>query len=300
MADLKAVTRALLASGAPIQDMNVVRKHLSTYPGRAPGAGDARAGARAGDLGRRWRRSVGDRRGPAPRIRAPMPTRWRSSRAGASRRRERAEHLQRGARGEVDETPKPGDPLFARVEDTHGRDRAPQSRGRAAVFAQAGVRPVLLGDTITGEARDVAQVMAAIAREIVALRPAVRAPGGADLGRRMHGHDARSWPRRALLRSSFWRWRRELDGAPGVWAIAADTDGIDGSERQCRRHSVPRHPGARRGRRARRACAARRQRRLRRFFGALGDLVVTGPTRTNVNDYPRAGAVADHAADPAP
>ncbi|RPH65678.1 MAG: DUF4147 domain-containing protein, partial [Burkholderiales bacterium] len=167
MADLKAVTRALLASGAPIQDMNVVRKHLSRIHG-----GRLAQQTRACVLALMISDVAGDdpssiASGPC----SPDPStyadalailaRWRVAVPGSVH-----EHLQRGARGEVDETPKPGDPLFARVDARMVATPHRSLEAAAATFAQAGVRAVLLGDTVTGEARDVAQVMAAIAREI--------------------------------------------------------------------------------------------------------------------------------------
>jgi hydroxypyruvate reductase len=151
------------------------------------------------------------------------------------------------------------------------------------VFAQAGVRPVLLGDTVTGEARDVAQVMAAIAREILRYdqpfaRPVALISGGeCTVTIRGSGRGGRCSEFLLAL-------ARELDGAVGAWAIAADTDGIDGAEANAGAivapDTIPR------------AAAAGIDARERlddndawTFFHALGDLVVTGPTRTNVNDY---------------
>ena len=168
MDDLKAVTRSLLASGAPIQDMNVVRKHLSQIQG--------------GRLAQRTRARVlalmiSDVAGDDPSSIASGPcspdpstyadalailARWRVATPASVR-----EHLERGARGLVDETPKPGDSLFTRVRAQMLATAHGSLEAAAAVFAQAGIRPVVLGDTVTGEAREVAQVMAAIAREIV-------------------------------------------------------------------------------------------------------------------------------------
>src|SRR5690606_15520468 len=116
MADLKAVTRAMLASGAPIEDMNVVRKHLSRIQG--------------GRLAQRTRARVlvlmiSDVAGDDPSSIAsgpcsPDPSTYADALAilarwGVATPNSVREHLERGARGEVDETPKPGDPLFARV-----------------------------------------------------------------------------------------------------------------------------------------------------------------------------------------
>ena len=284
MADLKAVTRALLASGAPIQHMNVVRKHLSRIQG-----GRLAQQTRARVLALMISDVAGDdpssiASGPC----SPDPGTYADALAILARWRVAApqrvrEHLQRGARGEVDETPKPGDPLFARVEERMVATAHRSLEAAAAVFAQAGVRPVLLGDTVTGEARDVAQVMAAIAREIVRYdqpfaRPVALISGGeCTVTIRGRGRGGRCSEFLLALAN-------DLAGAPGVWAIAADTDGIDGSATNAGAILCP-------DTLARAAAAGLDARVLLddndawTFFDALGDLVVTGPTRTNVNDF---------------
>jgi len=284
IADLKAVTQALLASGAPIQDMNVVRKHLSRILG-----GRLAQRTRARVLALMISDVAGDdpssiASGPC----APDPStyadalailaRWRVS-APASVR----EHLERGARGELDETPKPGDPLFARVEARMVATAHRSLEAAAVLFAQAGIRPVVLGDTVTGEARDVAQVMGAIAREIVRYdqpfeRPVALISGGeCTVTIRGRGRGGRCTEFLLAL-------ARELDGMAGAWAIAADTDGIDGIEDNAGSIVTPDT--------MRRAAAAGLDARALlddndawTFFDALGDLVVTGPTLTNVNDF---------------
>ena len=284
MADLKAVTRALLASGAPIQHMNVVRKHLSRIQG-----GRLAQQTRARVLALMISDVAGDdpssiASGPC----SPDPGTYADALAILARWRVAApqrvrEHLQRGARGEVDETPKPGDPLFARVEERMVATAHRSLEAAAAVFAQAGVRPVMLGDTVTGEARDVAQVMAAIAREIVRYdqpfaRPVALISGGeCTVTIRGRGRGGRCSEFLLALAN-------DLAGAPGVWAIAADTDGIDGSATNAGAILCP-------DTLARAAAAGLDARVLLddndawTFFDALGDLVVTGPTRTNVNDF---------------
>ncbi len=284
MADLKAVTQALLASGAPIQEMNVVRKHLSRIQG--------------GRLAQRTRARVlalmiSDVAGDDPSSIASGPcspdpatyadalailARWRVDAPDSVRR-----HLERGAGGEIDETPKPGDPLFARVEARMVATAHRSLEAAAALFAQAGIRPVVLGDTVTGEAREVAQVMAAIAREIVRYdqpfaRPVALISGGeCTVTIRGCGRGGRCTEFLLAL-------ARELDGVPGVWAIAADTDGIDGSESNAGAILAP-------DTMARASAAGLDARALLDdndawgFFDALGDLVTTGPTRTNVNDF---------------
>ena len=153
----------------------------------------------------------------------------------------------------------------------------------AAVFEAAGVPAAILGDTITGEARDVAQVLGAIAREIAghgrpfAVPVALVCGGECTVTVRGRGRGGRCSEFLLAL-------ARELDGIGGAWAIAADTDGIDGVEDNAGAVLAPDTLG-----RARRAgLDARRMLDDNDgygFFAGLGDLVVTGPTRTNVNDY---------------
>ncbi len=284
MADLKAVTRALLASGAPIQDMNVVRKHLSRVQG-----GRLTQATRAQVLGLVISDVAGDdlssiASGPC----APDPTtfadaldilrRWDVAPPDSVRR-----HLEDGAAGRHPETPKPGDPVFARVEHRMVATAHRSLEAAAQVFEQAGIRPVVLGDTITGEARDVAQVMGAIAREIEAhgapfQRPVALISGGeCTVTLRGKGRGGRCSEFLLAL-------ARELSTVPRAWAIAADTDGIDGVESNAGALLAP-DTLARAA-----ALGIDARRRLDDndgygFFEPLGDLVTTGPTRTNVNDY---------------
>jgi hydroxypyruvate reductase len=284
MADLKAVTRLLLASGAPIQEMNIVRKHLSRIQGgRLAQATRARVCALViSDVAGDDMSAIGS--GPC----APDPSTFADAqdvlaRWGVTPPDSVASHLARGARGEVPETPKPGDPIFGRVESRLIATAHGSLEAGAKVFEGAGIRSVILGDTVTGEARDVAQVMAALVREIRGhgapfTTPVALVSGGeCTVTLRGRGRGGRcSEFLLALL--------KELSAMPGVYAIAADTDGIDGVESNAGALMGPDS--------AMRAAALGLD--LRRslddndgwgFFSALGDLVVTGPTRTNVNDY---------------
>lgn len=290
MADLKALTQALLASGAPIQDMNVVRKHLSKIQGgRLAQATRARVLALViSDVAGDDVSAIGS--GPC----APDPSTYQDALAVLRRYRVAppasiAEHLRRGAAGAIGETPKPGDAFFARVENRVIASAAASLAAAAQCFAAAGVRPVVLGDTITGEARDVAQVHAAIAAELDARgersfgpgfkRPLALISGGectVTLGDAAGGRGGRC--------CEFLLALAVTAPEPGLWAIAADTDGIDGSETNA---GAVLTPDA--GERAR-AMGVEARRCLEAhdsysFFEATGDLLVTGPTRTNVNDY---------------
>jgi hydroxypyruvate reductase len=284
MADLKAVTRALLASGAPIQEMNVVRKHLSRIQGgRLAQATRARVRALVvSDVAGDEVSAIAS--GPC----APDPSTYADAievlaRWGVAPPDSVAAHLARGARGEVEETPKPGDPLFARVENRTIATAHGSLEAAAAVFAEAGVRPVILGDTVTGEARDVAQVMAAIVREVrghgAPFAPPVALISGGECTVTLRGRGRGGRCSEFLL-----ALLKELGAMPGVCAIAADTDGIDGVESNA--GALMTDDSATRA--AALGLDARRSLDDNDgygFFSALGDLVVTGPTLTNVNDY---------------
>jgi hydroxypyruvate reductase len=273
MAELKALTSQLLRSGAPIQDMNTVRKHLSAIQG-----GRLAAASRAPVLALVISDVTGDdpthiASGPC----APDPTTCDDAR----------EVLKRygiAAKAPFSETPKPGDPLFARVENRVIATAHRSLEAAAKVFEAQGVRPVILGDTITGEAAEVAKVMAALVREIRIHGGPFRAPvaliSGGECTVTIRGNEGHGGRCSEFLLSL----AIELDGMPGVAAIAADTDGIDGSEDNAGALlSVDSLARARAlGRNAREDLSRNDS---YGFFAALGDLVVTGPTRTNVNDY---------------
>ena len=288
MADLKAVTRQLLASGAPIQEMNIVRKHLSRIQGgRLAQATRARVCALViSDVAGDEVSAIGS--GPC----APDPSTYADAIDVLSRRRveapERvAEHLARGARGEVEETPKPGNPMFSRVENRLIASAHRSLEAAAARFESAGVRAVILGDTVTGEARDVAQVMAALVREIRLHGAPFAAPvvliSGGECTVTLPASVTN--PGRGGRCSEFLLALHDaLGGLSGIHSIAADTDGIDGVETNAGALIDPTTA-------ARAAAAGLDARHLLdrhdawSFFSTLGDLVVTGPTRTNVNDY---------------
>ncbi len=282
--DVKAVTRALLACGAPIAGINCVRKHLTRTLG-----GRLAAASRAPVLALLISDVVGDdpaviASGPF----APDPTthadaldvlaRWGVTPPAAVR-----EHLQRGARGELPETPKPGAACFARVENRVIASGRTALEAAAAFLRARGVTPVILGDTVEGEAREVAAVFAALAREVRLhaspwTPPVVLLSGGETTvtvrGRGRGGRNAEFALALAV----------RLGGLDGVYALAADTDGIDGSEDNAGAWVTP-DTLARAAARGLDARAHLQDNDAYGFFAALGDLLVTGPTRTNVNDF---------------
>jgi hydroxypyruvate reductase len=198
-------------------------------------------------------------------------------------------HLKAAA----EETPKPGDPRFAACE-TRMIARPQDSLEAAAEAARrAGVTPVILGDSLEGEAREVAQVMAGIARQAArfgqpAAPPAVLLSGGeTTVTLRGKGRGGRNAEFLLALTVA-------LEGAAGIHALACDTDGIDGSEDNAGAVSAP-DSLARAAAVGLDAKAMLADNDGYGFFAGLGDLVVTGPTLTNVNDF-RAVLITDRAA----
>ena len=279
MADLKAVTTQLLRSGATIQEINTVRKHLSAIQG-----GRLAAACRAPVLALIISDVTGDdpthiASGPC----APDPTTYRdaldvlrkyriSPPAAVKARFERA----------ADETPKPGDPVFRRVENRVIATAHRSLEAAAEVFAKRNIQPVILGDTITGEAAEVAKVMAGLVREIrkysSPFRPPVALISGGECTVTLRGEGGRGG------RCSEFLLSLGIELEPGVHAMAADTDGIDGSEDNAGAFMTP-DSLDRASKKGLDAKALLAKHDSYGFFSALGDLLVTGPTRTNVNDY---------------
>jgi glycerate 2-kinase len=187
-------------------------------------------------------------------------------------------------RGEREETPKPGSPVFEQVENRVIGTARGSLEAAAKLFRENGVEPVILGDSVTGEASEVAKVMAAIAREIrvhcAPFKPPVALLSGGECTVTVRGTNGRGGRCGEFLLSL----GVELAGIAGVHAIAADTDGIDGSENNAGALLAPDTlaRASTQGLDARKFLAANDSYGI---FSALGDLVITGPTRTNVNDY---------------
>jgi hydroxypyruvate reductase len=285
MADLKATTRELLACGAPIQDMNVVRKHLSLIQG-----GKLAAMCRAPIVSLVISDVTGDvpthiASGPT----VPDPSTYQDAldilaRFECNVPAAVAAHLQAGAAGRIAETPKPGSPVFANARTEVIATAHKSLEAAAAVFREAGITPMLLGDTVTGEAREVARAHAAIAREIIGYGQPARRPvaliSGGECTVTLKNPNGRGGRCSEYLLSL----AIEMAGAAGVYGLAADTDGIDGSEPNAGAWVSPEMWGAAwaRGVRADKLLAAND---AFGFFETAGGLIHTGPTRTNVNDY---------------
>lgn len=282
LADEIAVNKALLVSGAPISAMNTVRKHVSRIKGGRLAV--AAAPARVVSL------VVSDVPGDNPAFVASGPTVPDLSSAEEALRivadyrmvlpDNVIGHLRSGAAA----APEPNDPVFARNE-VHVIASAHVSLEAAAAEARRhGVEAVILSDQIEGEARDIGKMHAALARE-VALRnrpfpkPVVILSGGETTVTITDSHGKGGRNSELLLSFAL-----DIEGVDGITALAADTDGIDGSEDNAGAFA----DGATAAR-VRRAAADPRSFLARHdawtAFHAAGDLFVPGPTGTNVNDF---------------
>jgi glycerate 2-kinase len=280
LADKQAINRALLASGATITEMNCVRKHLSAIKGGRLAA--AARPARVVTL------AISDVPGDDPAVIAsgptvPDPTTFADARAiiaryGIEPPASVATRLAQAA----DETPKPGElpntefdliatPMMALTR------MADAARG-------LGLTPLVLGDALEGESREIGTVMAGIARSIRAhgqpLRPpAVVLSGGettVTIGRGPAGHGGRNTEFLLSLAVA-------LGGAADIWAIAGDTDGLDGMDDIAGAIVTPDTLSRARakGLDPRATLAGHDSHTL---FDTIGDAIRTGPTLTNVND----------------
>jgi hydroxypyruvate reductase len=279
--DKQAVNRALLHSGATIHEMNCVRKHLSAIKGGRLAA--AAHPARVVTL------AISDVPGDDPAVIAsgptvPDPTSFADARAlidryGIAPPANVAAHLDRAE----DETPKPGDPRLAAGE--YRLIATPQTALAAAAQAARarGLAPLILGDAIEGESAVLGTVMAGIARGCRRHGTPAAAPclllSGGETTVTIKGPAGRGGRNTAFLLGLALALRGEAD----IWAIAGDTDGIDGTEDAAGAIVTPDTLA-----RARAAgldpAAALARHDSYALFAALGDLVVTGPTLTNVND----------------
>jgi hydroxypyruvate reductase len=281
---LKATTKELLRCGARIEEINTVRKHLSAIQGgRLAGACRARVLALIiSDV-------TGDdpthiASGPC----APDPSTYADAlavldRYGVAAPEAVLQRLRRGAQGQVEETPKPGNPLFSRVENRVIATARLALTAAENFFRSHGIQTTNLGDRITGEASEVAKAQEALARRVLQGKEALKRPvaivSGGECTVTVRGRGRGGRNTEFLLSLAI-----GLDGLPNVQAIACDTDGIDGSEDNAGAVLLPDSlaRGADRGASARKLLA---DNDAYGFFSAVGDLVETGPTRTNVNDY---------------
>ncbi|WP_422368065.1 glycerate kinase type-2 family protein [Pelagibius sp.] len=277
----QAVNRALLKSGAAIDEMNCVRKHLSAIKGGRLAA--AAAPAKVVSL------LISDVPGDDPAVIASGPTiadptTFADARAilekyGISAPPSISTLLWEAS----EETPKPGDPRLERAEAVVVAKPQASLEAAAALAREAGITPVILGDSIEGEAREVAQVMAGIARQVVQYGQPLPAPcvllSGGETTVTVRGAGRGGRNAEFLLALTV-----ALDGLPGVFSLACDTDGIDGSEDNAGAVATP-DTLSRATALGLDAKAMLANNDGYSFFAKLDDLIETGPTRTNVNDF---------------
>ena len=279
--DKQAVNKALLKSGANIGEMNCVRKHLSAIKGGRLAVAAAPAQIVA--------LLISDVPGDDPAVIASGPTvADPTTHADAlaileKYRIEAPPAVLARLHSREDETPKPGDPRLARVDTRIITTPQHALEAAASVAKAAGFTPMILSDAIEGEARDVALVHAAIARQCArrdqpAMPPCVLLSGGeTTVTVRGKGRGGRNVEFLLALAIA-------LDGLPGIHALAADTDGIDGTEDNAGAVIAP-DTLARAAEAGLSAKAHLANNDGYSFFAGIDDLVVTGPTHTNVNDF---------------
>ncbi|MEK6735112.1 MAG: glycerate kinase [Pseudomonadota bacterium] len=281
---LRDITRQLLRCGATIQEINTIRKHLSVIQGgRLAAACNSPICALI----------ISDVTGDDPTHIASGPcspdsttysdalailNRYHIDTPAAVR-----QVLLRGSQGQLDETPKPGSPIFTHVTNTIIASAHQSLEAAATFFHDKNIATIILGDQVTGEARDVAKTYAALVKEIRhyphVLKPPIALLSGGETTVTVTGQGQGGRNTEFLL-----ALLAELDGLAQAYTIACDTDGLDGSGNSAGAIISP--------------DSLSRAKKLGldiahfladndsyTFFEQLNDLVSTGPTYTNVNDY---------------
>ncbi|MFY9656930.1 MAG: glycerate kinase [Methylocystis sp.] len=276
----QAVNKALLKSGATISEMNCVRKHLSAIKGGRL--------ARAAAPARVVALLISDVPNDDLSVIASGPTvpdattRYDALAVIAKYKIDAPGAVIAHLESDACETPKPGDPVFARVENILTATPQGSLDAAAEVARKAGFTPCILGD-LEGESRDVALVHAGVARQIAIhgqpFAPPCAIISGGETTVTVRGHGKGGRDAEFLLALTL-----ALQGFGGVSAVACDTDGIDGSEDNAgaimTADSFARAEGAGVDLKALFA-----NNDAYTAFEKLGDLIITGPTRTNVNDF---------------
>ena len=279
-ADKQAVTRALLRSGANIGEINTVRKHLSRIKGGrlARHVYPAKLLTIAvSDVPRDEPSAIGS--GPT----VPDPTTLADARALVAKYKlELPAHVTSALADPRNETPKSGDPVFADTDFVLGARPADSLRAAEAAARAAGFDVVSLGDRVEGEAREAAAAHGKLARELRAQGKRAVILSGGELTVTIHGQGRGGPNQEYALGLAI-----ALAGMPAVAALAADTDGTDGGV------GKPTDPAGALidGGTVAHAealglvpAAFLADNNSTAFFDRLGDLLMTGPTFTNVND----------------
>jgi hydroxypyruvate reductase len=280
-ADKQALTRKLLASGAPISEINTVRKHLSRIKG-------GRLAARIHPA-RSLTLCLSDVPGDDPSLIAsgptvPDPTTSADAVAALARWHiavpDRVEAVLHGPAGE---TPKPGDPVFANAELRIVSRPADSLEAAAAIGREAGFGVVMLGDALEGEASEVGGTHGAMAIEALRAGRRTLFLSGGELTVTVCGSGKGGPNQEYALALAI-----AIDGAPGITALAADTDGTDGGAGAATDPAgafADATTVARAGVAGLNAAAFLQNNDATGFFSRIGDLLMTGPTGTNVNDF---------------
>ena len=278
----QATTRLLLASGANIHEINSIRKHIS----RIKGGQLARLAAPAHVESLMLSDVIGDDldvigSGPT----APDASTFAGALAILDRYgiRERVpasvrDRIEQGARGAVPETPKPDDPVFARVRNTVVGSNRLALAAAARRARSLGYRTLVLSSEIQGEAREIARMHAAIAREVARAGRPIKPPAciitGGETTVTLRGDGLGGRAQEFALAAAI-----DIAGLANVVVFCAGTDGSDGPTNAAGAvadgHTIGRQPDARR---------YLDRNDSYHYFESLGDLVITGPTNTNVMD----------------
>lgn len=282
--DIKELTQQLLRCGASIQEINTVRKHVSAIQGGRLAA-VCKAPVRAliiSDV-------TGDdpthiASGPC----APDPTHFSDALAVLDRYhldvpQSIKNTLIAGVQHRLIETPKPGSAVFKKIDNLVIASAHQSLEAAKGYFFNINIDTLILGDTVTGEAREVAKVYAALAKEIRCypdlLKPPVALLSGGETTVTIQGKGRGGRNSEFLLSLLI-----QLDGLDAVYALACDTDGVDGSESNAGAFMAP-DSLSRAGAAGIKADVFLADNNAFGFFEKLEDLVMTGPTYTNVNDY---------------
>jgi hydroxypyruvate reductase len=279
--DKQALTRALLRSGAVIGEINTVRKHLSRIKGGRL--------ARHAHPAKLLTIAISDVPGDDPSAigsgpTVPDPTTLADARAIVARYKlEIPESVSRALNDVKNESPKPGDPVFAGSKFVLAARPADALRAAQAAVRAAGYECISLGDSIEGEARDVAAAHARLARDLRSQRKRAVLLSGGELTVTIRGKGRGGPNQEYALALAI-----ALAGMPAVAALAADTDGTDGgsgSASDPAGASIDGESVARAEAKGLYPAAFLADNNSSAFFEALGDLLVPGPTYTNVNDF---------------
>jgi hydroxypyruvate reductase len=279
--DKQAVTRALLRSGAHIGEINCVRKHLSRIKGGRL--------ARHAHPAKLVTLAISDVPGDDPAVigsgpTVPDPSTLDEARAIVAKYKlELPASVTRALADPANESPKPGDAVFVDSRFAIAARPADSLRAAAADVHAAGYECISLGDTVEGEAREVARAHAARARALQAEGKRAVILSGGELTVTMAGNGRGGPNQEYALALAI-----ALDGVGGVAALAGDTDGTDGGAGAATDPAGALIDGQTAARA--RACgldpaAFLADNDSTGFFAALGDLLAPGPTYTNVNDF---------------